>query len=362
MNAKYAFHNLFCIILLITLIVGCERNGVKPVDRKQFLTGIQELNLIPRFSECHTTVLEMSNSINTLLESPNTANLTKTKTATHQFYKKWKSLEWISFGPGKFGPVVTIRDHLSLWPIDTLKIDQRIKDNMFNQNDGFRETRGILSLEYLLHHGEDDTIIERLQTDESFKAYMLMISEQVKDKYLSFEENWNTYTNTFTNADGTGVTESTSLLYNAWLGSFENMKEMAILHPFGLSADSPKASVRQLEARHSQYSKEYVKANFDQFKDLFEGAGTDVKFGWKYYLEGLEGGSALATKIDSKIQRIDELINGLPSESFFKLIETKNTSKVEELAQELQALSPLIKGEMSSLMGVAITFSSSDGD
>lgn len=355
---------IFLLFALVISTFNCQNNTPKPVDRKEFLSGVQSEIIQQRFENCYASLSDAHATMAMLIDTPTDKNLKLAKNQVRDFYKNWKSLEWISFGPGKIGPVITIRDELSLWPIDTLKIDKRISTNDFSENDGFRETRGLMTMEYLLCNASEATIIDRLINDASYRGYLQMVNNQVKEKYMAFQNQWlESYANTFAESDGTGVSESTSLLYNAWLGSFENMKDMAILLPFGLSADAPKKSTLLLEARHSMNSKAYFTANFNQFKELFEGVGSPVKFGWKYYVNGTEGGAELNTKIDAQISRVEQAIDALPvNESFYDMIQKNELSTIESLAQEMQKLSPMIKGEMSSLMGVAITFSSSDGD
>lgn len=347
---------------LIFLLLSCGKNP-EPVNRADFLQQIEQNIIAKRFEDTHSKIGSFDQHMSSLLAAPSLDRLKAAQASLTTLYQSWKGLEWINFGPAKIGPVITMKDAISLWPIDTARIDQRIASGLFEFDDGYRETRGILALEYLLYSTAPNQVVDQLNSNSNYTLYIQGVTNQIQKDFKRFFTNWKTdYASKFIAADGTAVSESTSLMYNAWLGAFEQMKDMAILAPFGLHADYPEASILQLEARHSQQSLEYFKANYNYFETLYYGVGSAEKYGWRMYMQGVEGGVELSDEMDVQMKKINQAIADLPADMSFAQMLKQDASRIKTLANALQGLTPLIRGKMSSLLGISITFSSSDGD
>ena len=84
--------------------------------------------------------------------------------------------------------------------------------------------------------------------------------------------------------------------------------------------------------------------------------------GLKAYLQTAEGGPALVTATEAQLRDVNAALAALPATP--ALAEQIGTAPgaLETLHTELQQQTRYFKSDMSSLLGIAITYSSGDGD
>ena len=89
--------------------------------------------------------------------------------------------------------------------------------------------------------------------------------------------------------------------------------------------------------------------------------GTSIR-GFRSYLETVPGGTDLITQTLAQDASINAALDALSdSESMSELILTDPT-RLETLHTECQKMTRFLKSDLSSLLGIAITYSSGDGD
>ncbi|TAG85226.1 MAG: hypothetical protein EAZ20_15780, partial [Bacteroidetes bacterium] len=120
-----------------------------------------------------------------------------------------------------------------------------------------------------------------------------------------------------------------------------------------------------VEAYYSGISSEAVKAHVAIIEKIWKGVSKDSEkaIGFEAYLLTVEGGKALTEQTKLQQETLARTIAAeLPtSERLSLLIETKPAS-VEKVLTELQKGIRFYKSDMSSLLGISITYTSGDGD
>ena len=198
-------------------------------------------------------------------------------------------------------------------------------------------------------------------------TYLLENISYMKEKVDAVTNEWassgGNYISTFASEEnaGTDVGSSLGMLVNAMVLHYERfLRDGKIGIPLGVRSAGvtrPQAT----EAFYAGYSLELAVANMQAMERLYAGTGLDGNdgIGIDENLEAL-GASDLAEQIDSEFDNSISALQGL-SDPLSNQIETSKDS-VTSAFQELQQLVPLLKADMSSIMGITITFQDNDGD
>ncbi|NCQ11501.1 MAG: hypothetical protein GW809_05030, partial [Bacteroidetes bacterium] len=174
---------------------------------------------------------------------------------------------------------------------------------------------------------------------------------------------WNTKQVTdFIENNGTGAGSSTSEYYNEYVKSYEVLKNFKIGLPLGLRPGQTQVEPELVEAYYSKsMSLKGAKYHFEQIKTIWRGPENGI--GFKGYLRTVTGGVALIESTENQFAIVDSVFSrfDVETELLSKLV-AENDERVILLHTELQRLTRFLKSELSSLIGIAITYSSSDGD
>jgi len=122
---------------------------------------------------------------------------------------------------------------------------------------------------------------------------------------------------------------------------------------------------RRVEAYYSGRSVALMRRHFAAITATWGGisdnGGTTFK-AFDDYLMTVTGGERLVTDTRAQIARVEELLTALPQDATLASLCASSDPRIETLHTELQKLTRFLKSEMASVLGVAITYSSGDGD
>lgn len=76
----------------------------------------------------------------------------------------------------------------------------------------------------------------------------------------------------------------------------------------------------------------------------------------------MAGGSELIALTEAQWSKVEDALNAVPTDQPFSVLVANEHPAVDALHTELQKHTRFFKSDMSSLLGIAITFSSGDGD
>lgn len=351
------------VLLIFVVLVGCEEDEpqLPTFDRDLFLISQADHEIIPRVDAYADAVEECRLSIIALTSQPSSERVIEARNKFANAYKAWQSVNFLNFGPGaKSGLKLSLAEELGLFPLDVLRIEQRIEEKSTIVDDHRRNTRGLLAIDYILHRAKDASQLAE-SIDRATADYLLAVTNKVGTQSDDFARAWRSYRDEFVSNNGTDVKSSTTQYYNDWLRSYELLKNLKFTEPLGLKAGQRAPEPDLVECLNSGNSLIYAKEHFQSLVEVFRSSSQDT-VSWDKYLQSIEGGAALVNRINSQIAKIEVAFEEVPSNKTLKELVEEEDPKVLSLHEELQVLVPMIKSEMSSLLGIAITFSTTDGD
>lgn len=369
--------------LLIFCLISCNNDDtLQPVDtfdRTSLLESQLQKVILPRLSKAQEATDKLQADVNAFVQNPTVSTLQIAKQQWIEAYKQWITISFLDFGPGE-GTFGTITENIGTFPVrvqsgssaagTTLKgIETLIAEEDYSLNNFFRDTRGFLGLEYLLFSDNEASIVAKFTTGTQFeirRLYTTAVVNDIKNRITELHSAWNgQYKSTFLASKGTDVGSSTSLLYNAFLKHFEQLKNFKVGVPSGLRAGQTKSEPEKVEGYYCGLSTEFAKIHFESTKSIYRGYDSDSTnaIGFTNYLRSISGGDVLIQSTQTQMNAIDTVLEQLYASSvpFSQKIQSQDPL-VGSLFIELSKLTRFIKSDMSSLMGISITFSSGDGD
>ncbi len=344
--------------VIVSLICACGSSSEvgSGFDRKTMLAMYADEFIIPAFTEFNQKATELNTAIRRLSFQPNESNLKNAKAAWVSCYGSWQLAGGFNFGPAtdQFG---TLEQNIGLYPVNAEKIENFISASDTSLQNFDRDSRGLLAVEYLLYSKDESATIESLSGSRA--AYLRSITADVANRVSKVAQGWNNYRETFVSSAGTDGGSSASLLYNNFVGNYEAIKNFKVGLPLGKRPGQQKSEPERVEAYFSGYSTEMMRKNFASIVALWQGKKNT---GWKTYLENVTGGAELINATLLQINATQTAMDALPSDVAFAELCRKGDQRAENLHTELQKLTRYFKSDMSSLLGIAITYQSGDGD
>ncbi len=364
-------------ILRLALIVGigffsCKReenNDEEKFDRGLMLKNYAENLIIPAYKDVQTSVNQLVVAIENFNTNANLQTLTSAQDAWVNAYSEWQYANAFNVGPAaEQGLNRSMFEEISTFPVSASKIDAAVNSGQYNFNDFNRDARGFLALEYLLFGGINVSNQEVLTffNDQAFrKAYLKDCALNIQTRVNNVVTQWNgAFVNEFISRNGTDVGSSTSKLYNEFVKSFETNKNFKIELPLGMRPGQTQAEPQLVEAYYSGKSLDFIKIHLQALENIYFGkskSGEDG-LGFKDYLENVTGGPALIQSTLAQWANVKSSLDAIPSNEPLSQLIVNNPQPVQNFRIELQKHTRFFKSDMSSLLGIAITFSSGDGD
>jgi predicted lipoprotein len=349
---------IFILIPFLYLLWSCgssEEVG-SGFDRKTMLTLYADEFIIPTFAELKQQTAQLNSSIQKLSFQPTLENLTLAQTDWKQTMLVWQKANGFNFGPAsdQFGK---LDQNIAIFPISPEKIEQFVAKGDTALQNFDRDSRGLMGVEYLLFGDSQAEVIAKLSGTRA--AYLRSISADVAKRVASVSDKWAQYRSEFLASTGTDGGSSASLLYNEFVGNFESIKNFKVGLPLGKRPGQTQPEPARVEAFYSGMTSELIKRNFASTLALWEGKNAA---GWKTYLENVVGGKELIAATLVQIQATQKAIDALPNDVPFSVLCQEGDKLAENAHTELQKLTRFFKSDMSSLLGIAITYQSGDGD
>jgi predicted lipoprotein len=363
--------NLLLACLLGFFGVACEskneNNATSSFDRKEMLANYADNFIKPAFIDLQSKTAILQAAINTFATNPTLTTLTQTQAAWENAYLSFQAANAYNFGAaGEDGLRKSLLEEIAIFPISTEKIESNIAINNMLLNDFNRDNRGFLAIEYLLFDLQDNhTKIVNSFEAKNRKNYLIAVIDRIKNQIDAVVVSWNgNYRNEFVNNSGKEAGSSTSILYNEFVKNFEAVKNFKVGLPFGKRPGQTTIEPTKVEAYYSGKSMQMMKANFANIENIWYGKtknGVQGK-GFKQYLASVEGGEALVLATENQLRSVNAAFAAVPNTPRFSQQLTTNAPAIENLNTELQKLTRFFKSDMSSLLGISITFMSGDGD
>ncbi len=366
--------NIIKLILPLFLVsyfaYSCGEGGntepASAFDRTAMLQNFAQNLIKPAFQTLQTEVNQLKEAGVSFTDNPNEQTLTNLQNTWEEAYLAWQYANAYNFGPaGEEGTRKGLIEEIGTFPVATDKVENAITANNANFNDFNRDARGFLAIEYLIFdlEGNNQDILDAFAS-ENRKNFLSSALTNLKTRVDEVVNAWEgTYQNNFTSNNGTDVGSSTSQFYNEFVKSFEAIKNFKLGLPLGKRPGQTQTEAHRVEAYYSGKTLQMMTANITAIENIWYGKAQNGQdgIGFKEYLASVEGGNALITATESQLLVIKNTLEAVPSTNVAAQIEN-NPEALESLHTELQRHTRFFKSDMSSLLGIAITYSSGDGD
>jgi len=355
-----------CLFMLLSL-AACkdkETTGSGEVfDRTLLLNQVTNSNLLPAFDSLAEASIQLKMAVVGFSISRQQTELQVAQNAWRNAFRYFQWSRMFSFGPSENPLLGDHNENLGTWPIDTGLVESRILAGDTNMVDFRRDTRGFGALEYLLFEPQ---ALGRFQgaNGNLRLSFLHAVAVDIQAWSLRLKNDWLVYSPSFSNDAGKSAGSATSELYNHWLKSYELLKNYKVALPAGLQVGQTSPAPNLVESPYANASIASIKWHLAFLENIWLGKGIDKenKSGFDDYLLSVSGGNELHNEIIQQWSAIHAVLDPIDDNTKLSELVVNDPAKALALFTELQKMTRFIKGDMSSLLGIAITFSSGDGD
>ncbi len=364
--------NLTFLVLFALFLWGCGNGNTTPsssFDRSKLLENMANNLIKPNFANLKTKTDGMDAAIRLFATESNAANLAAAQTAWEEAYTAWQHCNAFNFGPADLDVFGELSKVVATFPAEVPAIESKISSNQVSMDNFEFKQRGFLAIDYLLFDLNGNTaVLPKYATNATNvaarKQYLQNVSADIKSKVDIAVAGWtDKFTKEFIANNGTDVGSSTSQLYNNFIASYENAKNFKVSLPAGKRVGQTMPEPTRVEGYYSGKSVKFLKEQLKAIDNIWAGRAMNGQdgLGFEEYLNSVVGGSVLVSNSKTQFTAVQQAANALPETPLSATINT-NLAVVEKLAVEMQKQTRFFKSDMSSLLGIAITFNSGDGD
>jgi len=357
--------NSISIILLTIGIFACKKSEDSTVsssfDHTAFLVNAADNIIVPSYSNALASVKDLETATASFSSDPTDVNLENVQTKWKAAFVVWQSASPFNFGPAD-GTLKSLQELIATYPINTSLTETIILGEDYSFKDFNLDTRGFSAIGYLIHNGSNEEVLASF--DRNRITYLTAIVADVVTRIDEVTTAWQgAYRDVFVSNTSTSAGGSISFYYNQFVISYESSKKYKLGFPAGLGAGQSGVQPELLEAYYGEFSLELVKAHFTAIENVWYGKSSEGKNGSGFddFLEAVDGGAELKSQTISSLQNVRTKINAIPEGS---LVETLNSdpSSVTSTVEEMQKHTRYFKSDLTTKIGIAITFSDGDGD
>jgi len=350
------------------ILVNCD------FDQQGMLTNYADEIIIPRFGEFEVSLLYLEGSFDAFAANPTIGLLNEMRIMFGVAYGSYQKCSPFGFGPALIDGVA-FTGKINVFPANTTDINSNI-ENEIPASSSLLSAVGFPAVDYLMF-GEagttDAQIIELFTTDvnaEKRMVYLGQLIDDLKSTVVQINDDWEGYRATFIGNTGNSIGSSLSLLVNAFNYDFETLKNYKFKIPLG-KYNGGIVKPESVEALYAGGSVRLAKEQVTAMKELYLGIGENGSDGlglYDYVLcakpltseEQSEGLLPLADDISQHFLDIETALDDVPDPLSETLVSNKPV--VDNAHSKMQSTVPLIKQEMTSALGVQISYQDNDGD
>jgi len=338
-------------------------------DKEVLLSNITNNYIIPSYNQYNLNLKSLDSSIKVFTQQPTVSGLSKVRNSWHNALLSWQDISFIDFGPST---LIILKTQTNTFPADTFNIDKNITSGSWDFNTiSSNDLKGFQALDYLLNK-RGLTEIERITyytNSQNARDYMNAISDELVTNIAYVVSEWSTYKNDFisdfaTNANGSSVSEMINSMCLDYEFFTRRGKLGLPLGIFDLFSNDPLPEL--VECLHYGQSLPFIKRSVESLQKYINGihySSNENGIGFDDYMNFVKATSNnenLSSVVNSKFDLILTNLNTLNDPLSSELV--NNNSQVNLAYDAMQNLVPYIKVDMTSALGVLITYADNDGD
>ena len=362
------------LLLLLSLAFSCkDKNKDSPkadFDRKAMLTNLGNQIIIPAYRSFQVSVNQLDSAITAFNLNPDISKLQDLQITFKNTYRAWQLCSPFAFGPAE-------QEYLGIntntFPTNIIKINTAITTGSYNLNAiSNMDMKGLPGIDYLLFGiGSDNSAILEKYTVEAEaanrKKYLKDLSSDLQTKLNSVLNAWlpggGNYINTFMNAEGTDIGSSLGLLTNMIDHDLDGLKNYKLGIPLGKQS----AGViypEKVEGYYCGISAELLWIQMKAVENIYLGKSSNND-GVSYddyltHIDAKYNGGSLNDAIKGQFTATINKLQAVPDPLSATIINNADPANVAY--KEVQKLLVLMKTDMTSSLGILITYVDNDGD
>ena len=338
-------------------------------DKQVLLMNITNNYILPSLNDYNTNVKTLDSLIKEFTQQPTVLGLSRVRDSWYNALLSWQDVSFIDFGPST---LIILKTQTNTFPADTFNIDKNITSGNWDFNTiSSIDLKGFQALDYLLNkRGLTET--ERITyytNSQNARDYMNAISDELVTNIAYVVSEWSTYKNDFisdfaTNANGSSVSEMINSMCLDYEFFIRRGKLGLPLGIFDLFSNDPLPGL--VECYHYGQSLPFIKRSVESLQKYINGIhhnSNENGIGFDDYMNFVNASSNnenLSSVVNSKFDLILTNLNTLNDPLSSELV--TNNSQVNLAYDAMQNLVPYIKVDMTSALGVLITYADNDGD
>ena len=345
-------------------------------DKLSLLTNLADNYIIPSLDAYKSKIITLNIHVDSFIVNPNISNLTLLRTNWEEALLNWQDIGFLDFGPSEY---ILLRKQTNTFPIDTTELNNFISLADWNLDYASSyDSKGLQALDYLLFKPgyTDSELITYFQNNTNAKNYLKAVAEDLNQNINFVTNQWVSYREDFIN--DFEVTQS-NFSTNSQGSSISNIINALCLHyefyvrrgkvglPLGVFNGFSQLELSELvECYYSGKSTQNLVRSINSLRKYVTGSSylnNDNGLGLDDYMDFVNAEQStqqLSTVIDNQFLTILNEVNNINGPLSEEII--NNKSQITQTYQELQQLVPYIKVDMTSALGVLITYQDNDGD
>jgi predicted lipoprotein len=373
MIKKTHVYSLFLAAVLLT-VAACDKpkpnDKTDSFDKQSMLSNIGENLIVVSYGKMRRETDSLDARRASFLKAPNAKNLAELQEQFLKAYVQYQSVSTYEVGPAD---AELYRANLNTFPCDTAQIRSKIANGDFSISAADIDAKGFPAIDYLLFDVQlnNNTVLKRFTSDanaENALNYLSILISEIAQKTRTIHSGWSAsgenYLSVFSSNTGSNTGSSIGMLVNQFCFDLEILKNASIGIPAGkrsLGTLFPEKT----EGYYSGSSLTLAKMHLKNLDDLYHGNSTvkDNGIGFDDYLihiGAMYGNSPLNEVITAKFKAAKEKLDLVP-ETLAKSL-TTHSAAIDAAYNELQQLVVLLKVDMTSSLGIQITYQDNDGD
>ena len=381
MKKSKLIYNLIALGIIVTFVAvqSCKKKdededdptqAIGNYDRAAMLTNLANNYIIPAYNTFYYETDSLQVRVNDFNTSPSIASLQTLRAQWITTLMTWQDVGFLEFGPAAN---ISLRSQTNVYPIDTTLIKSNIASGSYNlQLPANFDAKGLQAFDYLLHATgtTDQQIVDYFTNTANAKTYLLDLANELNTNAAYVQGQWTGgYASSFINNNSSNAQgSSVSDVVNEFVYHYEAfIRKGKIGIPSGVfNGISQLPMPGHVECLYYGQSLPFALRSMDALYKYFNGIGYysgSNGQGLDDYLNFVDakyGGQSLTSVINNKIATINTKLNGLNDPLSNEV--TTNTSAVIDTYQQMQMLVAYLKVDMTSALGVLITYQDNDGD
>ncbi|PWJ39379.1 imelysin family protein [Sediminitomix flava] len=344
-----------------------EKDKISDFDQAAMLENYSENLMLSNIATYNTSVSALATAVNAFVGAQNEANLLAAQEALLTAYTDWALVDGLQFGPAEEQNFFV---NSNTFPARFDEIEASIESGSWDLSSVFaKDEKGLAALDYLLFNGETSADILEGFENTSRQNYLKEVAEDLSSSAMTLLDAWRAdsgnYAAEFAANTGNDPSSSLGFLINEFNKSYERSKNQRLGYPMGKNSLAGIVTPKTLEGYYSKQSLRLLKANVTAVENLFKGQyGETNGLGLDDYLTSYTEAGIIDKDLSKEILAQFELIHSkldALADPLADQLEAED-SKLEELYVAMKDMTFMIKSEMSTALGVSITYQDSDGD